>query len=91
MSWFPVMEALYADEIKARYKQLQSIGIFTPDNIIGLFDEWAKWVGFNAYGRHAKRWPNCPSYVGNNRDIDSIANIADWVTRRIAYMDIVMA
>lgn len=91
MPWFVALESIYADEIKARYKELQSIGVFTPENIIGLFDEWAKWVGFNAYGRHASRWPNCPSYVGNNRDIDSIANIADWVTRRIAYMNSVMA
>jgi hypothetical protein len=91
MSWFPVMETLYADEIKARYKELRLLGIFTAENIIGLFDEWEKWVGFDAFGRHASRWPNCPSYIGTNMDIDSIANIADWVTRRIAYMDSVMA
>lgn len=91
MPWFVALESIYADEIKARYKELQSLGIFTADNIVGLFDEWAKWVGFNAYGRHAKRWPDCPSYIGTNMDIDSIANIADWVTRRIAYMDSVMA
>ena len=91
MSWFPVMESLYADDIKARYKELQMLGVFTAENIIGLFDEWAKWVGFDAYGRHASRWPDSPGYTGIDRDKDSIANIADWVTRRIAYMDSVMA
>lgn len=91
MSWFPVMESLYADDIKARYKELQLLGVFTAENIIGLFDEWAKWVGFDAYGRHVSRWPDCPGYTGIDRDKDSIANIADWVTRRIAYMDSVMA
>jgi hypothetical protein len=85
------METLYADEIKARYKELQMLGVFTAENIIGLFDEWAKWVGFDAYGRHASRWPDCPSLIGTPLDKDTIANIADWVTRRIAYMDSVMA
>ena len=90
MPWFTKLEATYEDEIKARYKELKGYGIFTVDNIVGLFDEFAQWVGMGAYGRHAKRWPSCPSYIGNNRDIDSIENIRAWVSSRIEYMDSIM-
>ena len=87
MSWFVALETILASDIKARYHKLQELGIFTAENIVGMFDRFALWVGFNAYGREVERWPNIPSYVGDNRDIDQIAILKQWIEERIDYLN----
>ena len=90
MTWFPILESKYNSEIKARYRELKNAGVFTAENIIRIFEYYSNWIGQDAYAREAKRWPNCPSLIGNNRDVDSIANISNWVIARMAYMDSIM-
>lgn len=90
MTWFPILESKYSSEIKVRYRELKNAGVFTAENIIGIFEYYSNWVGQDAYAREAKRWPNCPSLIGTNRDIDSIANISNWIRQRIAFIDSIL-
>lgn len=87
MSWFVAMESLYAYEIRQRYNELKDLGVFTPENIVGLFDAFAMWAGSEAYGREASRWPSIPSLIGTNRDVDKISNIKNWIESRMAHLN----
>lgn len=42
-----LLKGLYRDEMKARYKELRDKNIFTTRNIIGLFEEWIKRIGYD--------------------------------------------
>lgn len=87
MSWFVGLETIYAQEIRLRYKELVERGIFTTENIAGLFDRFAMWVGFDAYSSEATRWPNIPSYVANNRDRDQMSILREWINSRLEYVN----
>jgi len=87
MPWFVAMESLYASEIKARYNELRDYGIISTEHIVGLFNRFARWIGFDAYGREVSRWPNISGYVGNNRDPDEIGIIEDWISERLIYLN----
>jgi len=42
-----LLKGLYRDEMKARYKELRDKHIFTTRNIVGLFEEWVKRIGYD--------------------------------------------
>ena len=46
----------FKDEFLARYAELRHKGIFTVDNITGLFEEFGRQVGADAYERHFNAW-----------------------------------
>ena len=60
------LETLYADEIKARYKQLRDSNIFSVDNIINLLEKWLNNIGYENMENEIKLYPDTPSYRNPN-------------------------
>ena len=60
------LETLYADEIKARYKQLRDSNIFSVDNIINLLEKWLNNIGYENMEDEIKLYPDTPSYRNSN-------------------------
>ena len=60
------LETLYADEIKARYKQLRDSNIFSVDNIISLLEKWLNNIGYENMENEIKLYPDTPSYRDPN-------------------------
>lgn len=60
------LETLYADEIKARYKQLRDLNIFSVDNIISLLEKWLNNIGYENMKNEIKLYPDTPSYRDPN-------------------------
>lgn len=60
------LETLYADEIKARYKQLRDSNIFSVDNIISLLGKWLNNIGYENMENEIKLYPDTPSYRDPN-------------------------
>lgn len=57
-----VLYRLYSTEIKERYQQLRKQGIFTVENIIGLFEKWMKCVGYDNFKKEFEVFNETPSY-----------------------------
>ena len=53
---------LYAEEIKARYKELRDLRIFNADNIVGLLNKWLGMIGYDNLSKEHKLYPETPSY-----------------------------
>lgn len=53
---------LYAEEIKARYKELRDLKIFDADNIVGLLNKWLGMIGYDNLSKEHKLYPETPSY-----------------------------
>ena len=53
---------LYADEIKARYKELRDLKIFDADNIVGLLNKWLGMIGYDNLSKEYDLYPETPSY-----------------------------
>lgn len=53
---------LYADEMKARYKELRDLKIFDADNIIGLLNKWLGMVGYDNISKEFDIYPETPAY-----------------------------
>ena len=53
---------LYAEEIKARYKELRNLRIFDADNIVGLLNKWLGMIGYNNLSKEHDLYPETPSY-----------------------------
>lgn len=53
---------LYAEEIKARYKELRDLKIFDADNIVGLLNKWLGMIGYNNLSKEHELYPETPSY-----------------------------
>lgn len=60
------LETLYADEIKARYKQLRDSNIFSVNNIISLLEKWLNNIGYENMENEIKLYPDTPSYRDPN-------------------------
>lgn len=56
------LETLYAEEIKARYKNLRDKGIFSTDNIINLLKKWLDKVGYANIEKELSIYNDIPSY-----------------------------
>ncbi len=79
------VQARYGDEFKARYAELRNCGIFTVENVIGLFLTFTNQIGTDLYRKNLDRWPDIPSE--NEGAFFSMGQIAEWVKARISYMD----
>ena len=53
---------LYAEEIKARYKELRDLKIFDADNIVGLLNKWLGMIGYDNLSKEHELYPETPSY-----------------------------
>lgn len=53
---------LYAEEIKARYKELRDLKIFDADNIVGLLNKWLGMIGYNNLSKEYDLYQETPSY-----------------------------
>lgn len=53
---------LYAEEIKARYKELRDLKIFDADNIVGLLNKWLGMIGYNNLTKEYDLYQETPSY-----------------------------
>ncbi|UKB81260.1 CotH kinase family protein [Chryseobacterium sp. MEBOG07] len=74
----------YSVEIKARYADLKSKGVFTLNNVYKHADLINKTFGLNSFTKEQAKWPDVPSnsiiYTGYNQ-------IYDWTKNRIAWLD----
>lgn len=70
------LETLYADEIKARYKQLRDSNVFSVDNIISLLRKWLNTIGYENMENEIKLYPDTPSY--RNPNINAGWEILDY-------------
>lgn len=60
------LETLYADEIKARYKQLRDSNVFSVDNIVNLLEKWLNNIGYENMENEIKLYQDTPSYRSPN-------------------------
>ena len=77
------LETLYADEIKARYKQLRDSNIFSVDNIINLLEKWLNNIGYENMEDEIKLYPDTPSY--RNPNLNSGWAIVDYTSKEDNY------
>lgn len=54
--------AYYADELKARYKELSDKGIISKENLFGIFKDWTMRIGVENYELEYKKWKDSPCY-----------------------------
>lgn len=66
IGWVLDFEKIYAEEIKARYKELRNLGIFSLENIMGLFDKWLNMIGYENLKADLEQYNQTPSYRGSN-------------------------
>lgn len=60
------LETLYAEEIKARYKELRDKNVFSVDNITKLLGKWLDKIGYENMDNEIKLYPETPSYRSSN-------------------------
>lgn len=86
----------FSDEIKTRYKELRDLGIISAKNIVKLHSDYMHTIGVDAYKRDFERWTQIPSNRPNGTYpiaptqggcYASLAQLNDWLTKRIAYLD----
>lgn len=77
------LETLYADEIKARYKQLRDSNIFSVGNIINLLKKWLDNIGYENMENEIKLYPDTPSY--RNPNLNSGWTIVDYASTEDNY------
>lgn len=56
------LNSIYETDIKARYKELRDLGIFSENNVISLFEEWLKKVGYDNLKQDLELYNETPSY-----------------------------
>ena len=56
------LHSIYETEIKARYKELRDLGIFSVNNVISLFEEWLNKVGYDNLKADLELYNETPSY-----------------------------
>ena len=85
--WLYIFENTFSDEIKARYKELKENGIFTVDNIVSLFNQFSKTVGYKVYSNDIERWDYPTNGYGEHGFYDSIKRIETFIINRIIYLN----
>ena len=60
------LETLYAEEIKARYKELRDKNVFSVENITNLLKKWLDKIGYENIDNEIKLYPETPSYRSSN-------------------------
>lgn len=65
---FKYLFKYHKEDIKARYNELKSIGIFTPKHIISLVKNWFDRIPKEAIDLEYKKWSESPSNRDDNID-----------------------
>ena len=86
--WLYIFEDTYSNEIKARYNELKENGIFTVDNVVSLFNEFSKNVGYKVYDNDIKRWNYPTNGYGANGFYDSIKRVETFIENRLRYLNV---
>lgn len=60
------LETLYAEEIKARYKELRDKNVFSVENITNLLKKWLDKIGYENMYNEIELYPDTPSYRSSN-------------------------
>lgn len=65
---FKYLVQYHKEEIKARYNELKSLGIFTPEHVISLVKNWFNRFPVEAIKLEYKKWAESPSNRDDNVD-----------------------
>ena len=65
---FKYLVQYHKEEIKARYNELKSLGIFTPEHVISLVKNWFNRFPIEAIKLEYKKWTESPSNRDDNVD-----------------------
>lgn len=65
---FKYLVQYHKEEIKARYNELKSLGIFTPEHVISLVKNWFNRFPIEAIKLEYKKWTESPSNRNDNVD-----------------------
>lgn len=65
---FKYLFKYHKEDIKARYNELKSMGIFTPEHIISLVKNWFDRIPKEAIDLEYKKWSESPSNRDDNID-----------------------
>ena len=65
---FKYLLQYHKEEIKARYNELKSLGIFTPEHVISLVKNWFNRFPIEAIKLEYKKWAESPSNRDDNVD-----------------------
>lgn len=65
---FKYLVQYHKEEIKARYNELKSLGLFTPEHIISLVKNWFNRFPVEAIKLEYKKWTESPSNRDDNVD-----------------------
>lgn len=65
---FKYLVQYHKEEIKARYNELKSLGIFTPEHVISLVKNWFNRFPIEAIKLEYKKWAESPSNRDDNVD-----------------------
>ena len=57
---------VFDTEIKARYKELRDLGVFSVDNIMSLLNKWIAMVGYDNLKKDLELYNQTPSYRASN-------------------------
>ena len=57
---------VFDTEIKARYKELRDLGVFSVNNIMSLLNKWVAMVGYDNLKKDLELYDQTPSYRASN-------------------------
>ena len=84
-----VLKTLYADELKERYHTLRSNGIFSSSNVVKLYEEWVRAVGYDRLLKEIDKMSelgvDIPSH--SSTFCNSIGRIEKWVNKKLSSLD----
>jgi hypothetical protein len=76
---FKYLYNYHKDDIKKRYNELKSLGIFTPEHVISLVVNWFNRIPAADLKMEYKKWPESPSNRDDNVDREH------WKIKEISY------
>lgn len=76
---FKYLYNYHKDDIKKRYNELKSLGIFTPEHVISLVVNWFNRIPAADLRMEYKKWPESPSNRDDNVDREH------WKIKEISY------
>lgn len=84
-----VLKTLYADELKERYHTLRNNGIFSSSNVVKLYEEWVRAVGYDRLLKEINKMSelgvDIPSH--SSTFCNSIGRIEKWVNKKLSSLD----
>lgn len=61
---------VFDTEIKARYKELRDLGVFSVDNIMSLLNKWIAMIGYDNLKKDLEIYNQTPSYRASNINVE---------------------